>query len=64
MFGFGWQYFDFDCNNEEPTVMSSGIIEEWNPSSLGEIYFIDDKEKNKINPNLQKIFSKMIKFGI
>ena len=64
MFGFGWQYFDFDSNNEEPTVMSSGIIEEWNPSSLGEIYFIDDKEKNKINPNLEKIFSKMIKFGI
>lgn len=64
MIGFGWQYYDYDCNNQEPTVMNSGIIEEWNPSSLGEFYFINDIGKNIVNQNFRKIYSKIVKYGI
>ena len=64
--GFGWQYIDYDSPNEEPTVMSSALIEDWNPSSFGVLQRIPRSIYwgEVINHELPKVLSELEVLGL
>jgi hypothetical protein len=66
--GFGWEYFDYDnlSTPEKYTVMSSSVLEAWNPASLGELLIIHDNDfyGKVINYELPKVIDYLKEYGL